>query len=177
MKLEAKLINMGYDFLQKGTKFEFFCYGDETGNLEKYLGKKTNLELKGTKRSLNSNGYLWSLLGELQEKLRIPKEELYRHYIYGCGVYEVVPIKDEAVQRFIESWQNNGLGWVCDTTKSKLSGYTNVLAYYGTSTYTKEEMAVLLGQVVDDCIAQGIPTKRQEEIESLLKDWRNENEK
>lgn len=109
MKLEAKLINIGYDFMQKGTKFEFFCYGDETGNLEKYLGKKTNLEFKGEKRSLNANGYLWALLGELQEKLKIPKEDLYRQYIYGCGAYEVVPIKNEAVNRFIESWQHNGL--------------------------------------------------------------------
>ena len=171
MKLEAKLVNMSYDFLQKGTKFEFFCFGDETGSLEKYLGKKTNIELKGEKRSLNSNGYLWSLLGELQEKLRIPKEDIYRQYIYGCGAYEVVPIKDEAVSRFIESWQHNGLGWLCDTTKSKLKGYTNVLAYYGTSTYTKEEMQVLLSQVVDDCIDQGIPTKRKEDIEKLLEEY------
>lgn len=63
-----------------------------------------------------------------------------------------------------------GYGWVCDTTKSKLDGYTNVLAYYGTSTYTKDEMAVLLGQVVDDCIDQGIPTKRKEDIDKLLED-------
>ena len=64
-----------------------------------------------------------------------------------------------------------GYGWVCDTTKSKLKGYTNVLAYYGTSTYTKEEMQVLLGQVVDDCIDQGIPTKRKEDIEKLLEEY------
>lgn len=110
------------------------------------------------------------LLGELQEKLRIPKEDLYRQYIYGCGSYEVLPIKNEAVLKFIESWQHNGLGWVCDTTKSKLEGYTNVLAYYGTSTYTKDEMSVLLSQVVDDCVAQGIPTKKKEDINKLLEE-------
>lgn len=100
----------------------------------------------------------------------MPKEEIYKQYIYSCGSYEVLPVKNEAVKRFIESWQDNGLGWICDTTKSKLEGYTNVLAYYGTSTYTKEEMSTLLGQVVQDCQEQGIPTKRQEEIESLLKE-------
>lgn len=173
MKIEAKLVNMHYDFLQKGTIFEFFCYGNETPKLEQYLGKKTNLELKGDKRSLGANGYLWVLLGELQEKLKIPKEELYRQYIYGCGAYEVLPVKKEALSRFIESWQHNGLGWVCDTTPSKLDGYTNVLAYYGTSTYSKEEMATLLGQVVEDCIEQGIPTKKKEEIDSLLKELEN----
>jgi len=170
MKIEARLVNMHYDFIQKGTKLEFFCYGNETPNLEKYLGKKVNLELKGDKRSVGANGYLWVLLGELQEKLKIPKEELYRHYISDCGSYEVLPIKDEAVSRFIESWSLNGLGWLCDTTKSKFKGYTNVLAYYGTSTYSKEEMTVLLEQVVQDCQEQGIPTKRKEEIESLLEE-------
>ena len=109
MKLESKLTKMHYDFLEKGTKFEFFCYGDETPNLEKYLGKKVNLELKGERRSAGANGYLWALLGELQESLRIPKEELYRQYVYSCGVFEVLPVKDEAVQRFIECWQSNGL--------------------------------------------------------------------
>lgn len=95
---------------------------------------------------------------------------MYRQYIYGCGSYEVLPIKNEAVLKFIESWQHNGLGWVCDTTKSKLEGYTNVLAYYGTSTYTKDEMSVLLSQVVDDCVAQGIPTKKKEDINKLLEE-------
>lgn len=170
MKLDATLFNIGYDFVNKRTKLEFYSYGDITNTLEEYLDKKVCLELKKERRSNDANGMFWSLLGELQEKLKVPKEDLYREYIKDIGSYEVVPIKNEAVDRFIESWQHNGLGWVCDTTKSKLNGYTNVLAYYGTSTYSKDEMARLLGQVVDDCIAQGIPTKKKEEIESLLKE-------
>ena len=170
MKLECELKNVTYDYAQKGTKFEFFTFGDEVSSLTKYLGKKVNVELKNDKRTIGMNGYFWSLLGELQSKLRVPKEELYRHYIYECGAYEVIPIRNDAVDRFIESWGHNGLGWVCDTTKSKLEGYTNVLAYYGTSTYTKEEMSVLLDQIIQDCIEQDIPTKKKEEIESLLEE-------
>ena len=170
MKLEGELSKTTYDIAQNCTKFEFFIFGNEVSSLTKYLGKKVNLEIKGDKRSSGMNGYFWALIGELQSKLRVPKDELYRHYVYECGAYEVIPIRNDAVERFIESWGHNGLGWVCDTTKSKLEGYTNVLAYYGTSTYTKEEMSVLLDQVVEDCIEQGIPTKRKEEIESLLEE-------
>ena len=115
-------------------------------------------------------GYAWILLGELQEKLKIPKEEIYQKYVRECGVYEVIPIRNEAVPKFTESWRKNGLGWVCETTSSKLNGYTNVIAYYGTSVYNKEEMAVLLGSIVEDCIDQGIPTKRKEEIDNLLEE-------
>jgi hypothetical protein len=117
-------------------------------------------------------GYLWVLLGELQEKLKIPKEEIYRQYIYGCGSYDVYCMKNDALDSFIKYWTSLGLGWVVDTTTSKLEGCTNVLAYKGTSEYTKEEMSVLLGQVVKDCQDQGIPTKREEEIESLLESWK-----
>lgn len=113
-------------------------------------------------------GYLWSLLGELQEKLKIPKEDLYRKYIYDCGAFDTYCMQEKAVDTFIKTWTSQGLGWVCDTTKSKIDGCVNVLAYRGTSDYTKKEMSVLLSQVVDDCIEQGIPTKRKEDIDSLI---------
>lgn len=172
MKIDATLFNIGYDFAQKRTKFEFYSYGDITSPLEEYLDKNVSLDLKREKRSKDANGMLWSLLGALQNKLQIPKEEIYREYIHRCGVYDVVPIKNEALERFKDVWQSNGLGYVCDTTPSKLDGYTNVIAYYGTSTYSKDEMATLLDQVVQDCIEQGIPTKRKEEIDSILEEWK-----
>ena len=101
MKLEAKLDKVSYDFANKCTKFEFSSYGDITSSLEEFLSLKVSVELKkGSYRSLNANGYLWALLGELQEKLRIPKEELYRHYIYDCGAYDVYCMKDDAVDTF-----------------------------------------------------------------------------
>lgn len=179
MRIEEVMIeNITYDMAHKCTKFEFSYSGDITSSLEEMVGKKLNLELKKAgKRSNNANRYLWSLLGELQAKLRIPKEEIYRHYIYGCGVYSIYCMQNEAVEDFKKIWCSRGLGWVTDETPSKIQGCTNVLAYKGTSEYNRDEMSVLLSQVVEDCEEQGIPTKRQEEIESLLKDWSNENEK
>ena len=176
MKIDAKLLNIHYDFTQKVTLFEFFSYGNVTSFLEEFLGSEVNLELKkGDKRSNNANAYFWMLLGELQKKLRIPKEELYRKYIRECGIYQVIPVRDDAVDRFINDvWAKNGLGWVCDTTASKIEGYTNVVAYYGTSVYTSDEMAVLLDQVVQDCIEQGIPTKPKEEIDALISKMKGE---
>jgi hypothetical protein len=173
MRIEATLFNVGYEFVSKRTKFEFYTNDNITDTLEEYLDKKVVLELKKSgKRSLSANGYAWALLGELQEKLKIPKEDIYKEYVRRCGPYEVVPIKDEAVDRFIEGWSSNGLGWTCDTTKSKLQGYTNVIAYYGSSSYNSAEMALLLSTIVEDCVDQGIPTKRKEDIDSLLKEWK-----
>jgi hypothetical protein len=142
--------------------------------MEEYFGKplEIKIDIAKKKRGQNANGYAWALLGELQEKLKIPKEDLYREYIRRCGPFEVVHIKDSQVDRFIQSWESNGIGWVCEKTKSKLDGYTNVLTYYGSSSYNTSEMSFLLSNIVEDCIENGIPTKRNEEIESLLKEWR-----
>lgn len=175
MKLDdVDIVSIAYSFVHKRTFFEFSIPGDITSSLEELKDKKLKLELKkDTHRSLNANAYLWLLLGELQEKLKIPKEDIYRQYIYSSGSYDVYCMKKEALDTFVKAWTSQGLGWVVDTTESKIKGCINVLAYRGTSDYTKEEMATLLSQVVDDCIEQGIPTKRQEDIDSLLEDWKN----
>ncbi len=173
MKLDCRLTNMRYDYKEQCTEYTFKSYGNILPYLEEFQDKKLSLEVKkANKRSTTANGYAWVLLGELQEKLKIPKEELYKKYIRECGIFEVIPIRNDAIPKFTESWKQNGLGWICETGPSKLKGYTNVMAYYGTSVYTKEEMAVLLGSIVDDCIEQGIPTKRREDINSLIEEWK-----
>ncbi len=134
---------------------------------------KLNIELKKyrKKRSLDSNAYAWVLLGELQNVLNIPKEEIYRDLIRNIGSYEVIPVKNEAVERFRQAWSKNGLGWITETMKSKLEGYTNVVAYYGSSAYDTKEMTRLTELLVEECKQFGIEIKPQAEIDSLLKEW------
>lgn len=93
-----------------------------------YLLKQTEdqqYELKEYKprRSIDSNAYCWVLLGKLQDKLNIPKEIIYKDLIKCIGSYEVVPVKNEAVTKFREAWSRNGLGWITETTKSKLKRF------------------------------------------------------
>ena len=175
MRLTGKLVSIGKDHTSSKNRLTIVANEMlDSQKLQEYFDKTLDIKIdvEKKKRGLNANGYAWALLGELQEKLRIPKEELYKEYVRRCGPFEVIPIKNSAVDRFMQSWESNGLGWVCETAKSKLDGYTNVLAYYGSSSYNTAEMEFLLSSIVDDCIENGIPTKRNEEIESLLKDWR-----
>lgn len=75
------------------------------------------------KRSLDSNAYAWVLLGKLQDKLHIPKEDIYKDLIKHIGSYEVIPIKNEAIEKFRQAWGKNGLGWITETVKSKLERF------------------------------------------------------
>lgn len=133
--------------------------------------KKYEVKEYKEKRSLDANAYAWVLLGKLQDKLHIPKEEIYRDAIQTIGSYEVIPIKNEAVDKFRRAWNNKGLGWITETTKSKLEGYTNVLAYYGSSIYDTKEMSRFIELIIQECEQLDIETKSKAEIDSLLKEW------
>ena len=75
------------------------------------------------------------------------------------------------VEKFRDAWSKNGLGWVTDTVKSKLDGFTNVVAYYGSSTYDTKEMSRLIDLVIQECNQLGIETKTDEEIKALMESW------
>ncbi len=85
--------------------------------------KKYEVKEVRKKRSLDSNAYAWVLLGKLQDKLHIPKEDIYKDLIKNIGSYEIVPVRDEAVEKFRQAWSKNGLGWITETMKSKLERF------------------------------------------------------
>lgn len=149
-----------------GTKIEIKSW------LDTQPDKQYEIKEHRQKRSLDANGYLWVLISKIQDVIGVPKEDIYRDMIKGVGVYEVVPIKNEAVDKFCEAWQHNGLGWITETTKSKLDGYTNVLAYYGSSEYNTKEMSRLIDGIVQECKELDIETKSDEEIKSLIESWK-----
>jgi hypothetical protein len=86
----------------------------------------------------------------------------------------MVCVKNEAVERLCEGWRHNGLGWQTDIVPSKLKGCTNVILYYGSSTYNTEQMSRLINLIVEDCKIQGIETRTPEEIANMLSLWESE---
>jgi hypothetical protein len=125
------------------------------------------------KRSLDANAYCWVMISRLAEKLNIPKTEIYRSAIKEIGGNsDIVCVQDKAVQSLCDGWERNGLGWQTDTMPSKIEGCTNVVLYYGSSTYDTAQMSRLINSIVEECRIQGIETKSKEELDSLLTSWR-----
>ena len=124
------------------------------------------------KRSLDANAYCWTLIGKLAEKLNIPRTDIYRQAIKEIGGNsDTVCIQDKAVQSLCDGWQRNGIGWQTETMPSKIEGCTNVVLYYGSSTYDTAQMSRLINNIVEECKLQGIETKSKEELDSLLGQW------
>ena len=125
------------------------------------------------KRSLDANAYCWVLINKIADALRITPVEIYRQAIQNVGGnYEILPVKEEAAEHFKQVWQAQGLGWPCvDMGKSKIAGYRNLRAYYGSSTYSTTQMAQLIDILLQDCRALDIEVKSEEEIASIMEAW------
>lgn len=136
-------------------------------------GKIYTVEVREQKkhRSLEANAYAWVLLDKLSEKLFIPKEEIYKRLVKDIGGNcVVVCAKSEAADDLIKNWAHNGLGWVSDKTDSKIKGCTNVILYYGSSTYDTAQMHRLIELIVQECKQVGIETMTPEELARLKYD-------
>ena len=115
-------------------------------------------------------------MGKLASALGTPKENIYREIVRGIGDnFEIIPIRLDAVDKFVSAWQRNGIGWVCDRTgSSKLPGYENIIAYYGSSTYDKTQISRLIDLIVQECREQDIETMTPEQLARLKGAWNEE---
>lgn len=179
MEMTGKIIDVSLDFktgkpkltLEINEKQALFVGYDELKDCNKLSIKLTKYRKK---RSLDANAYFWVLCGKLAAKLKQNKEDIYRQLIKNIGNnFEVIPLKNCAVNKFIEAWNRNGIGWVCDVLdESKIEGYTKVCAYYGSSTYDSKQMSDLIDSVIFECKEQGIQTATPAELSKMLSLWK-----
>lgn len=125
------------------------------------------------KRSLDANSFYWLMVGDLAKAIGDTPENIYRRHIRDIGNYETICMKTEAVEDFTRHWTSNHLGRFVETRESKLLGCTTVLAFYGSSDFSKSEMSRLIDNCLQDCEATGIDTTPQDKISLLLEEWGN----
>ena len=63
------------------------------------------------------------------------------------------------------------MGWLADTTPSKIKGCTNVILYYGSSTYDTAQMSRLINLIVDECKEAGIETVPPQRLQAMMDEW------
>jgi hypothetical protein len=131
---------------------------------------------KKAKRSLNANSYFWALCDQLAVKMGIGKTELYRQYIKEIGGNnEILCCQNEGVEKFCKTFSENGLGWITEKVDSKIKGCTNIIVYYGSSTYDTAQMSRLLNLIIQDCKEFGVPTLEDLEMQRLIDEWEKHN--
>ena len=147
---------------------------DVSGLYEDLKSKPVNVEIKkaSAKRSRDANAFAWVLIDKIAEKTNVAKAEIYKAAIREIGgVSETICVQDKAVDRLRQGWSQNGIGWQTETMPSKIPGCTNVVLYYGSSTYDTAQMARLIDLLIQEAEQQGIPTLR-DEAQLLVGKWR-----
>ena len=139
-------------------------------------GKDLSIEIKKDSkgRSRDANSFCWALCSDIGRAMNppIPKEEVYRMAIADVGIFidkELIAWDVETVRR---RWESHGTGWVFEVVDDAHVGWKTCNLYFGTSTYTVDEMRRVLDWLVDEATQMEIPIplSKQEEQE-LLERW------
>lgn len=124
------------------------------------------------KRSLNANGLLWACLSEIAKVLRTDKWSVYLQMLKRYGTYTYICVKPEAVEGVKKQWRECEEIGDIDINGQKA---TQLLCYYGSSTYNTQEFSVLLDGVFSEMKEMGLPTPEEEKLERALELWENQS--
>lgn len=130
-----------------------------------------NVEIKKWRkpRGRDANAYAWVLIDKIAAAIRVDKVEVYREAIREIGgVSDTVCVQDGAVKKLCESWKHNGIGWQTETFPSKIEGCTNVVLYYGSSTYDTKQMSLLIDHLITEAKALNIETMSPDKLDALI---------
>ena len=119
------------------------------------------------KRSLNSNSYLWKLINEIANAMRMSKEEVYLQMLKDYGQSEVISLLSSInVDGYFKYYEVIG--------ESMLNGkeFKHIRIFKGSSEYDTKEMSILLDGVIREAEQLGIQTMTKDEIEHLNELWR-----
>lgn len=130
------------------------------------------------KRSLNANNYCWLLCGKIAAKLGVRDVDVYRDAVLDVGYYAVFTMHPKEVDAFTVSWGKLGIGWQTAQVDYEQDGnLVTVFAYYGSSTYTRQEMKRLIDWLVQEAQQLDIDTEDPDKIQQMLDHWDKEIKK
>ena len=135
---------------------------------------------KSKRRSISANNFCWTLCQRIAKELSkngyIGKEDVYRKAILDSQQGDPVGVPNNRLDSFVRKWQSNGIGWICVIDDNeRLSGVKRVYLYAGSSTYNTAEMSRLIECLVDECNQLGVTIEPTAYINSLLKEWGDNN--
>ncbi|MBS5237102.1 MAG: hypothetical protein KHY75_10420 [Enterococcus faecium] len=158
-------------------------HDNDLAKLDKEKEYVIEIKKKSKSRSMNANAYCWVLCQKIAKVMSnhsyISKEDVYRKAIKDCSHFSYVPVREDAIERYIQIWQAHGIGWIAEDAGEckSIKGYHNIMCYHGSSVYNTKEMARLIDCLTDECNQLGIQLEPSEYIQSLIEGWESEQTK
>lgn len=180
MTFTGKVSDVSFDVITRKNKITFTINEKDVLNqLDEIKDvEKLNIEAEPyrEKRSLNANAYFHVLVNKLARKLGTSDEEMK---IQLNLKYGTIAVNKDGTKFGIKVPFGSNIGQFYKYCKKfgecVENGITfeKYLLYKETHTLDSKEMAQLIDGVVSDCKEQGIETKTDEELKSLLGAWKN----
>ena len=178
MQTIGEIQDISIDFQTRKPKITILLSTDEINQVEELKGLKLNVELKKwyKKRSLDINSYCWVLCDKIAKELSkdgtpITKENIYKDSVLQVGTFQPMIVEEKAFENFKRIWEKQGLGYLVQEVSRK-EKCVKVNCYYGSSSYDNKEMTILVNFIVDLAKQWNIETKPENEIKSLLGEWK-----
>ena len=138
--------------------------------------KEVSIEIKKATRgrSLDANAMCWALCSDIGKAMTPPleKETVYRMAIKAVGVYTQATVTVWDIPTIKARWEDHGEGWFIEIMDDAGTGRKLIHLYFGSSTYTVDEMRLLLDWLVDQATQMGLPIPLSKEDEQkLLERW------
>ena len=175
--MQGQLTDISIDYLSKKPRIQLLINTNEITHLEELKGLELDIELDKhrEKRTLSANAYCWVLCDKIAKKITVPgavitKEDVYKDAILNIGTFQPMIVEEKAYDNLKRIWEKQGLGFLIQEVSRK-NKCIRINCYYGSSTYNTKEMSLLIELLVQQAKEQGIETKTQAEIDSLLRSW------
>ena len=135
---------------------------------EKQKDVKIEIKRNSKKRSLDSNAYAWHLMEEIAKVINSDKDMVYLQMLEKYGVFTHVVVKEYAVPKMKEMWK-----LVKELGEVTINGNKGIQlqCYFGSSTFSQEEMCRFIKGITNECLDLNIPTLDNSELESMIKEW------
>ena len=124
-----------------------------------------DIGLKKKKRSLDANAYMWCLVNEIANVLRISKDECYLTMLKRYGQSQRIKVLKDGLPVLLKAVKYYELG-------KEENNCIYIKVYAGSSKYDTKEMSILIDGIVIEAEELGIDTMTPAEIEQIKQNWR-----
>lgn len=125
------------------------------------------------KRSLDANALAWVMIHKIAAKMHEEPIITYRKLIKDFSVKtHVVCVQAENAEKEISDFCAGHMGRMVDVGESKIPGCVILHKKYGSSSFDSAQMSAFIDIIMEQCRELGIETRSEEEIQSILKEWK-----
>lgn len=137
--------------------------------LEKYQGKELEITVKQyrKKRSIDANACLWGCLGKIAEAVGSDNWSIYLYMLERYGKFTHLLVAPEAVDAVRLQWRETK---VVGEVMHEGRKMTQMLCFFGSSTYDSKEFSRLLDGVISEMKAMHLETPADTEMRAIIAD-------